>query len=138
MYDKQNKYLPKLGDPKRYQILQWVHAAEGMFALHGIAILYARWNQKDGDVAKTEEGMSKNVIKDMDFLEESLKNSGGKWLMGDQLSAADFMMHFSATFIILRELGVKGKKYPEINRWLKDCEATESYKNAVQKTGHKM
>lgn len=138
MYDKENKYLPKPGDPKRYQTLQWVHAAEGMFALHGIAILYARWNQKDGDVAKTEESMSKNVIKDMDFLEESLKNSGGKWLMGNQLSAADFMMHFSATFIIARELGVKGRKYPEIDRWLKDCEATESYRNAVQKTGHKL
>lgn len=138
LYDKQHKLLPQVGDPKRYKVLQWVHAAEATWALHGISILYARWNQKDGDVAKTEENMSKNVIKDMDFLEETLKSSGGKWLLGDQLTAADFMMHFSATFILARELGVKGRKYPETERWLKDCEATESYKKAVQKTGHKL
>ena len=82
--------------------------------------------------------MSKNVINDMDFLEKVLQNSGGKWIFGDQLTAADFMMHFSATFILARELGIKGRKYPEVERWLKDCEATESYKKAVQKTGHKL
>lgn len=82
--------------------------------------------------------MSKNVINDMNFLEETLKTSGGKFIMGNQLTAADVMMHFSAAFIIARELGIKGKKYPEVERWLKDCEQTESYKKAVQKTGHKL
>lgn len=115
-----------------------MHAAEATWALHGIAILYARWNQSGGDVEKTEEGMSKNIRNDMDFLENALKNSGGKWLLGNELTAADFMMHFSATFVLARELGVKGKKYPETERWLKDCEATESYQKAVQKTGHKL
>lgn len=82
--------------------------------------------------------MSKNIINDMDFLEAALKNSGGKWIMGDKLTAADFMMHFSATFVLARELGVKGRSYPETERWLKDCEGTESYKRAVEKTGHKL
>ena len=137
-YDKQHKLLPAVGDPKRYKVLQWVHAAEATWALHGISILYARWNQKDGDVEQTEKNMSKNVVNDMDFLEETLNKSSGKWLLGDQLTAADTMMHFSATFILARELGVKGRKYPEIERWLKDCEATDSYKKAVQKTGHSL
>ena len=137
-YDKQHRLLPALGDPKRYQVLQWVHAAEATWALHGISILYARWNQKDGDVAKTEEGMSKNVIKDMDFLESALQNSKGKFLLGDTVTAADSMMQFSAVFILARELGIKGKNYPEVERWIKDCEATESYKKAVQRTGHSL
>ena len=137
-YDKQHRLLPALGDPKRYKVLQWIHAAEATWALHGISILYARWNQKDGDVKKTEEGMSRNVIKDMNFLESELKKSGGKFLLGDSITAADTMMHFSAVFILARELGVKSKDYPGIERYIKDCEATESYKKAVDKTGHSL
>ena len=82
--------------------------------------------------------MSKNVIKDMDFLESELKKSGGKFLLGNTVTAADTAMHFSATFILARELGIKGRKYPEIERYLKDCEATDSYKKAVDKTGHQL
>lgn len=137
-YDKQHKFLPPVGDPKRYQVLQWVHAAEATFALHGISILYARWNQKEGDVAKTEEGMSKNIKKDMDYLDAELKKSGGPFLFGDSPNAADFMVEFSAVFVLARELGVKGKDYPGIEKYIAQCEATEAYKKAVEKTGHKL
>ena len=82
--------------------------------------------------------MSRNIIKDMDFLEAELKRSKGKFLLGDRVTAADCMMHFSAVFILARELGMKGKKYPEIERWIKDCESTETYKQAVKKTGHSL
>ena len=137
-YDKQHKILPALGDPQRYKVLQWVHAAEATWALHAIAILYMRWNLKDGDPAKTEEGMSRNVVNDMNFLEETLKNSSGKFLCGDSVTAGDFMMHFSAVFILARELGTKGMKYPEIEKWIQTCEATDSYKKAVETSGHKL
>ena len=112
--------------------------AEATWALHAISILYVRWNQTEGDVAKTEAGLSKNVINDMDYLEASLKRSSGKFLCGDEVTVADCMMHFSAVFILARELGIKGKKYPEIERYLQDCEATDAYKRAVEKTGHKL
>ena len=138
MYDKQHKLLPAVGDPQRYQILRWVHASEGTFALHGLAVLYTRWNQKDGDVAKTEEGVSRNIKKDMEFLESTLKKSKGKFLFGDQVTAADCMMHFSAVFVIARELGVKAGDCPTVEQYIKDCEATESYKKAVEHTGHKL
>ena len=135
-YDKEHRFLAPLGDPKRYKALQWVHAAEGTWALHGISILYIRWNQKDGDVKKTEEGLSGNVIKDMNMLEETLKNSPGKFLFGDNISVADTCMHFSAVFILARELGVKGSDYPVTTKYIQDCEATDAYKRAVEKTGH--
>lgn len=82
--------------------------------------------------------MSGNVIKDMNFLESTLKNGGVKFLLGDDLTVADTLMHFSAAFILERELGVKKADYPETERWIKDCEATESYKKAVEKTGHRL
>ncbi|KAK5167060.1 uncharacterized protein LTR77_007790 [Saxophila tyrrhenica] len=137
-YDKQHRLLPPLGDPKRYEVLQWVHAAEATWALHGIAILYVRWHQKDGDVKKTEEGLSKNVINDMNLLESTLEKSSGKFLLGDKVTVADTLMHFSAVFILARDLGVKGEDYPRCKKFIQDCEATESYKKAVERTGHSL
>lgn len=72
-YDKQHRLLPPVGDKKRYEVLYWMHAAEAMWALHGIAILYVRWHQKDGTVAKTEEGLSKNVVNGMFSREPSYR-----------------------------------------------------------------
>lgn len=137
-YDKQHRLLPPVGDKKRYEVLYWIHAAEAMWALHGIAILYVRWFQKDGTVAKTEEGLSKNIVNDMNYLEAELSKGRGKFLCGDAVTAADCMMQFSAGFIMARELGVKASSYPKTQQYLQECEATETYKKAVQKTGHKL
>jgi glutathione S-transferase len=82
--------------------------------------------------------MATNIRNDMNFLEEELKKSQGKFLFGDSPSAADCMMHFSAVFILRRGLGMKGQSYPEVERYIKDCEATETYKKAVEKTGHQL
>lgn len=138
MYDTQHRLLPPVGDPTRYKVLQWVHASEATYLLHGLAVLYAKWNQKDGDVQQTIAGMSKNMINDLNYLESELGKSNGKFLLGDKLTVADIMMHFSARFILVRELGTMGKTWPKIEEWLDNCEATSSYKAAVEKTGHKL
>lgn len=137
-YDKTHRFLPPLGDKRRYEVLYWVHAAEAMWALHGIAILYARWFQKDGSVATTEQGLSKNVVRDFEYLESALAEGKGKFLCGEQVTAADCMMGFSVAFILARELGVKAQEYPRSAQYVKDCEATETYAKAVKKTGHKL
>jgi glutathione S-transferase len=82
--------------------------------------------------------MSTNVCKDMDYLEAELGKSSGKFLVGDQVTVADCMMLFSAQFILARELGTKGKKWEKVEKWIADCEGTESYKRAVERTGHKL
>jgi glutathione S-transferase len=89
-------------------------------------------------VEQTEEGMATNIRNDMSYLEAELKKSPGKFLFGDTPTAADTMMHFSAVFILKRELGMKGQSFPEVERYIKDCEATETYKRAVEKTGHQL
>ncbi|QIX01179.1 hypothetical protein AMS68_006696 [Peltaster fructicola] len=137
-YDKEHRFLAALGDPKRYQILQWVHAAEGTFMTHALAITYARWFQKGGDLKATEEGLSGNVQKDFDWFEAELNKSKGKFLFGDEPTAGDIAMHFSVTFIIARELGTQGRTWPRIEQFVKDCEATEAYKKAVKKTGYEL
>tara|TARA_R110002003_G_scaffold122_10_gene11093 strand:+ start:2387 stop:2788 length:402 start_codon:yes stop_codon:yes gene_type:complete len=129
-------------DPaQRVKVRQWIHASEATFALHALAILYARWHIKDapkGTIEAAEKSMSANVQNDFSWLETELSLSQGQFLCGDHVTAADIMMHFSATFILARELGTQGKEYPSINKWLKACESTEAYKRAVAKTGHKL
>ncbi|KAM0712117.1 hypothetical protein Q7P37_011211 [Cladosporium fusiforme] len=130
--------LPPLGDPKRYAVLQWVHAAEGTIALHGIAVMYARWHQKSGSVEETEIGLSKNIQNDLNYVTAELEKSGGKFLFGDQLSLADIQVHFSVAFVLGMKLGTLGKRWERLEQYVKDCEDTESYKQAVEKTGHKL
>ncbi|TIA10472.1 benzoate 4-monooxygenase cytochrome-like protein P450 [Aureobasidium pullulans] len=136
-YDTSNKLLPK-DSATRVKCQRWIHASEATYALHALAILYTRWFGADDPSAaeKIEQGMSVNVCKDMDFLENELAKSGGKFLVGGSVTVADCMMLFSAQFILARQLGVQGKKWEKINQWVKDCENTESYKRAVEKTGH--
>jgi len=106
--------------------------------LHAIGITYARWFGGDHTEAikSIEEGMSKNVQKDFDLLEQELGKSSGKFLLGDQVTVADIMMHFSASFILARGLGTSGKSYPNVEQWIKDCEATETFQKAVKRTGY--
>ena len=139
-YDKAGKMLPS--DPvRRAKVRQWVHAAEATFALHALAILYARWNIKDAPektVEAAEERMSANVQNDMSWLETELSFSQSRFLFGDHVTAADIMMQFSAEFILARELGTNGKEWPNVNKWLEACKNEEGYKKAVERTGHKL
>ena len=136
-YDKTDKLLPT--DPAtRTQAQRWVHAAEGTYMLHALGIIYVRWfsgEHKDA-AAGIEENMAKNVVKDFDLLEQELGKHEGRFLLGDRVTVADIMMHFSATFILARGLGTKGKSFPRIEKWVRDCEDAPAYRRAVEKTGY--
>jgi len=119
-------------------VLQWVHASEATYALHGLAVLYCRWFQSGGDVAKTEEGVGVNVQKDFDFLESELQRSEGKFLFGDAVTAADTMMEFTADFVLARELGTKGRTWERVERYVRDCQQTATWQKARERTGHKL
>jgi len=137
-YDKQHKLLPPVGDPKRYTVLQWVHASEATYALHGLAVLYCRWFQDGGDVAKTEEALSVNVQKDLDYLDSELEKSKGLFLLGDEVTAADTMMELTVDFVFARQLGTQGKKWARLEKYVKDCQATETWQRAQKKTGYRL
>lgn len=141
-YDLGHKMIPQ-DDYLRAQVLTFVHAAEGALMLHGLAVLYAQWNfpadakEKHPEILKQmEEGLGVNVRADLDWLEGVLDKSTGRYLVGDSVTAADIMMQFSASFILERKLGIAGKSWPKVQEWLARCEATESFKRAVEKTGY--
>lgn len=141
-YDEENRLIPK--DVKeRIKVLQWIHASEATFMLHGLAITYARWTipkeaQESGVLEQAEKGLSVNVQKDLDWLETELSLSPGKFLCGDKVTAEDMMMQFSIDFILTTKLGTQGKTWPNIAKWLKTCAETDSYKLVVKKTGYEL
>jgi glutathione S-transferase len=116
-------------------------AAEGTFMIHALAILYARWHLPEAaksSLPEMERGLSKNVQKDLDWLEEELKTGNEEFLVGDELTVADIMMHFSVQLIFARKLGTEGKSWPSVERWMEGLEGLEGYQNAVKKTGYKL
>jgi len=139
-YDSAGKLIPKVGhDERRARCLMWVHASEGAFMLHALSITYLNWfapSNSEKFVQHTQEGMSVNVQKDFDWLEVELGKSQGRFLLGKEVTAADIMVHFSAQFVLARGLGTKGKSWPKVEQWLKDCESDKNYKRAVEKTGY--
>ena len=141
-YDPSHRLIPQ--EPKsRAKVRVWIAAAEGTFMVHGLSVLYARWQmpekgKADGTLDEMEKKLSVNVQKDLDWLEEELKSGNGKYLVGDHLTAADTMVCFSAEFILRRQLGTGGKGWPAIEKWIKHCESEPSYKRAVEKTGYSL
>lgn len=139
-YDTGKRLLPS-DRAGRAQVQRWVHAAEATYLLHACAILYTRGfgkAQYDNATRAITKGMSVNVLNDMDFLERELARGDGRFLVGDSVTIADCMMLFSIQTIISKELGTEGRKWERVERWMKDCEGTESYQMAVKKTGHKL
>jgi len=138
-YDTDGRLLPRGDDERRARCLMWVHASEGAFLLHALSITYLNWfapSDAEAFVRHTQEGMGVNVQKDFDWLEAELGKSKGRFLLGDKVTAADIMVHFSVQFTLARGLGTKGKSWPKVEQWLRDCESNGDYQNAVQKTGY--
>jgi glutathione S-transferase len=128
----------------RNKVKTWIHASEGTFMIHALAITYARWfapkpfQDQPDQMKEFEKGLAINVCKDLDWLDDELK--GRKFLAGEKLTAADTMVLMSVQFIFARDLcgGRKQSEWKEVDRWIGECEKTASWKKAVEKTGHEM
>jgi glutathione S-transferase len=75
----------------RTRIKMFIHAAEGTFMAHCLAITYARWFSPPSITASSlkelEAGLAINVCKDLDWLNEELK--GKTFLAGEKVTAAE-------------------------------------------------
>lgn len=146
-YDTQHRLMPA-DAAGRARVREWLHAAEGTFMLHTMAVLYTRWQlpedvpERDAVVKEVERKLSTNIHNDFDWLEGELKaqkERGSGWLVGSGLTVADVMLQFSVQFIMERKLGVGGRgegKWPEVEAWLARTENEKAYKRAVEKTGY--
>lgn len=140
-YDKKHSLLPS-EMAERCKAYEWLHAAEGSFMLHALAILYARWKIPDQSLLpEMEKNMSANVLNDMKWIEGALKeqkDKGNDYLVRKSLTVADIMMGFSIEFILTRKLGTGDHdgQWPETKAWLKRCMNRPAYKKAVERSGY--
>jgi glutathione S-transferase len=142
-YDKEGKLMGGKDEVKKNRVRAFIHAAEGTFMVHCLAITYARWFAPEsmkgsGDLKKLEEGVAINVVKDLDWLNSEL--AGKKSIAGEHVTAADTMCLFSVQFIFARDLcaGRKVREWKDVERWMGNCEGTESWKRVVRKTRYEM
>lgn len=146
------RYLCETYDPERRLIPQtfflrarthiFIHAAEGTLASHAMAFSAFRMGMpqqlRDSAphaVANSESKMAVHVQKDLDWLERKLGTSTGAFFVGDNVTAADIMLHISVSLTLKYELGTQGKSWPKLEAWLGRCEETNSCKRAVERSG---
>ena len=104
--------------------------------MHALPTVYNR--RIDNTIAeKLEPGIAQIVAKDLDWLEDELERGGGRFLVGDTVTAADTMMAFTVQFIFAKGLGPKDRRWEKVNGWLRNVEGVEAYQRAVAKTGHR-
>lgn len=87
-----------------------------------------------------EKALSPNVHNDFDWLEYELAHgaSGGKYLVGNDLTIADITMGFSVEFILKRKLGTEGGNWPHVEKWFEGVTQRAAYKKAVEKSGYSL
>lgn len=90
--------------------------------------------------------MSPNMHNNLNWLDSTLKTQhedGSKYLVGNELTAADVSMLFGLQLIYDRKLGLegveeKGLRWENVERWMGEMMEEESYGRAVGRTGFKM
>ena len=133
-YDESHRLLPT-DETQRVKVREWIHAAEGAFMIHCLPTVYVR--RIDASAAeKLAPDLAAHVAKDLDWLEAELKKGNGKYLVGEQVTAADTMVAFSIQFIFRMKLAPQDRRWEGIEAWLRNVEAGETYQRAVAKTGH--
>lgn len=76
--------------------------------------------------------LTRNIKLHLDFVENELKNTGGEFVCGNQLTGADIMMIFPLEMAAQRA-GLTKAKYPTIAAWIERMRSREAYKKSVQR-----
>ena len=84
------------------------------------------------------KNLSGTVTHAFEWLESELasNDSGGKFLVGTDLTAADIMMAFSVDIIFALKLGTERRNWPRTDKWLSGLKQKETHKRAAEKTGY--
>jgi glutathione S-transferase len=112
---------------------------------HALPIVYSQWFMPEGNEKILEtltSSMATNVQKDLDFYESTIAANkekygpqDGLYLANGRFSAADIANAFSAEYVLTKAIGTEGKKWPNIEAWLKLIEARPGYKETKKVAG---
>ena len=85
-----------------------------------------------------------NALTNLDNTLGQVHASGGKFLVGGKLSAAEMAVLFSIQLIYNREISLQGMenggkgRWKEIEKWVEYCESEKSWKETTEKVGWRL
>lgn len=139
----QGRLRPEFGTPAHLRYRYFLHYAEGsVMPILLLALVFGRMPENNvpfllkpllAGVAKQAEQqyIGPQIKLHLDHLEGELK--GRRWLVGDELTAADIQMSFVVEGAAVRA-GLK-PQYPELGRYLDQIRAQPAYQRALQRGG---
>ncbi|KAL8788609.1 MAG: hypothetical protein Q9195_007204 [Heterodermia aff. obscurata] len=132
-------YLLPLDPTLKAKTLLYMHAAEATFFVHGLVPFYVKRTVPDAPDDLLQE-FSIDIGADLDWLDAQIKSTGTRFLVSDNVTAADTMMGFSIQFILEFRLHPHEQEHENrwghVRKWLANIEACRGYQAAVGKTGH--
>ncbi len=122
------RLAPAPGSPAYIDYLQWMHFAEGSAMLPLLLALYVGRLGEAG--APLRPRITSEIANHLGYLDKAL--AGKDWLLGAELSAADFMMCF-----IVEAAGARGmlKDYPNLAAYQARYRARPAWQRAIDKGG---
>lgn len=71
----------------------------------------------------------------LSFIEQQLKSSGGEYICGKDLAAADFLLAFSLETCMLEDVGkpLTKEKFPACVTYLERLKARDAWKRAIER-----
>ena len=150
--------LPPAPADVRWKVVEYLHLAEGAFALHAAPLFYARRARlpgREGDemFAGVEERVLRKVRQDLDWLEGELVEQQRRledvgdglgeekevYLVGRHLTAADVVMGFVVGLCLERVTNVneRGEGYGAIGEWMQTLMKRKALRTAMKKLDFK-
>lgn len=126
--DTENRLSPPRQSDDYSRYLFWMHNAASVFSAAFIAPL-----SNEADLGAYQEYARAQLGLYLDHIEDTLRSN--TWLLGDQLSGADFAVSFPVQWAIRF---MPQDRYPQIRRYVAQIENTPSYRSIAGKTGHDM
>ena len=111
----EGRLAPPVGSRERAAFLQWVHFAESTaFPPLGIVVWLTGYRDDSDGHETIVADARRRAAAGLDFLQRELGE--GRYLLGEEFSAADIMMGF--TLIAAQLLGVLDARYPALQAYL--------------------
>lgn len=120
---------PSFGSLEHLHYLQWIHFSESSAMVPVLLRIFSQFEVDAGtELSFLNSYTQTEFDKVLGFLEGELANR--KFIVGDKLSGADFMLAFVAITVV-EQLGA-GEQYPHLASYLKRLNELDSWKRALQ------
>lgn len=124
----QGRFMPKPGTAEHEAYLVWLHFAEGSAMLPFLLSLYT---SRLGDAAAPlRPRIESEIANHVSYVSAALGEK--PWIMGDELTGADFLLSFVAEIAHMNGLS---QLFPNLGAYVKRIHARPAYQRALERGG---